>query len=51
MEHHVWVVSGLCIVVLCMLAAMGLHLKYSIQPQRTAELRRTAPQRKMDKVA
>ena len=51
MEEHVYFVAGLCIVLLGVLAAMGIHIKYYTQPRRAAELLRSAPRRRVDKLA
>ena len=51
MESHVWFVAILCLLVLLMLAAMGWHMKAVAQPERARQLRATAKQRRVDKLA
>ena len=50
-EEHVIFVGGVCIIFLCVLAAMGFHIKFYAQPLRTAELIKSAPNRRVDKLA
>ena len=51
MEHHVWFVAGCALIVLVALCAMAYDLKVNVQPRRAKELRKSAPQRRMDKLA
>ena len=39
------------LLVLAALCAMAIDLKYNVQPRRAKELKKSAPQRRMDKLA
>ena len=51
MDGFVWFVIILCIGCLLMLGGMGWHMKVVAQPERTRQLRATARQRRVDKLA
>ena len=52
MQHaEVWVVATFLMLAIVAFAAMFWDLKQNVQPRRAAELRKTAPQRRLDKVA
>lgn len=50
-ETHVWIVGGFAVLVLIALGLMAWDLKANVEPRRRAELRKSAPQRRMDKLA
>ena len=51
MDTQVAVMAAICLLVLAALGCMGLHMKMVEQPRRTKQLRASAPQRRMDKLA